>query len=111
MRMDSRSGRPRSSSASGSSPSGTRTAGQPCTVQSREAVIDQLHKEKLSISAASRSRIEIDNRDVDAGFSGIASRMSLTAAQLTEALAGAGSSAQTVRQMIRAALAQGGRAS
>jgi parvulin-like peptidyl-prolyl isomerase len=79
---------------------------QPWRAPSREGVIEQLRTEKLDMAAARRSRIKIEDRDVEAGYSSFARKVNMTPAELTEALTGSDSHAQTVKHMIRGGLAQ-----
>lgn len=79
---------------------------QPLGTPSREAVVNLLRRETLSLREARKAQIEIADDEVDREYARLATRMSLTADQLTMALAGSGSDAETVRQLIRAGLAQ-----
>jgi peptidyl-prolyl cis-trans isomerase SurA len=70
----------------------------------REEVVDQLIDEKLKIREAKRWGIEASDAEVNKTFAGMAGRMRLTAAQLTQNLARSGINAYTLKAKIRADL-------
>jgi peptidyl-prolyl cis-trans isomerase SurA len=70
----------------------------------RQEVIDELIDEKLKIKEGKRWGVEVTDSDVDNAYAGMAGRMRLNAAQLTENLAKSGTNANTLRSRIRADL-------
>lgn len=68
----------------------------------RQQVIDELIDEKLKIKEGKRWGITVSDSDVDSTYASMASRMHVSAAQLTENLAKSGISAYTFKDRIRA---------
>jgi peptidyl-prolyl cis-trans isomerase SurA len=74
------------------------------TTPSRQAVIDDLRREKMDMRDARNFGIKVADAEVDAAYAAMATRRNLTAAELTEDLANADILAETLRQAIRVAL-------
>jgi peptidyl-prolyl cis-trans isomerase SurA len=74
-------------------------------VPSRQQVIDELTKEKLKVREAKKHGLNLSNEEVDLVYENLARRLRNTPERLTQNLAGAGSSADTVKHRIRADLA------
>jgi peptidyl-prolyl cis-trans isomerase SurA len=74
-------------------------------VPSRQQVIDELTKEKLKVREAKKHGLNLSNDEVDLAYESMASRLRNTPERLTQSLARAGSSADTVKHRIRADLA------
>ena len=72
---------------------------------SREEVITELRNEKLRVREAEKFGIEVANSEVDEAYANLASRMRLTAEQLTQQLARSGVDVDTLKRRIRADLA------
>ena len=72
---------------------------------SREGVINELGKEKLRIRAAEKLGLEVANSEVDEVYANLASRMRMTAEQLTQQLARSGVDVDTLKHRIRADIA------
>ena len=70
----------------------------------RQEVIDELIDEKLKLKEGKRWTVEVPDSEVETTFAGMASRMRLTAAQLTENLAKQGVNSNTLKSRIRADL-------
>jgi peptidyl-prolyl cis-trans isomerase SurA len=68
----------------------------------RQEVLDELITEILKVKEAKKWGLEVSDAEVDTAFAGMASRMRLTADQLTQVLAKAGVNAATLRARIRA---------
>ncbi len=71
----------------------------------RQDVLNELIDEKLKVKEAKRWGIDIPDSEVDSTYAGMAGRMRLSAAQLTESLAKSGVAPNTLRTRIRADLA------
>jgi len=76
-------------------------------VPSRQEVLDDLINDKLEVKEAKKFSLEASDGDVDKAFAGMASRMSLTVAQLTEVLAKTGIRPDTMKARIRAQIVWG----
>ena len=63
----------------------------------RQEVLDELINEKLKVREAKKLGLEISNSEVDTAFASMASRMRLTAEQLTEQLAKSGIHVATLK--------------
>jgi peptidyl-prolyl cis-trans isomerase SurA len=74
-------------------------------ILSRQQVIDELTKEKLKVREAKKHGLNLSNDEVDLAYESMARRMRMTPEYLTQSLARAGSSADTVKHRIRADLA------
>jgi peptidyl-prolyl cis-trans isomerase SurA len=74
-------------------------------VPSRQEVIDELIIEKLKVREARKYGLEISNSEVDTAYATMATRMRLTADQLTAQLAKSGLNAATLKARIRADMA------
>jgi peptidyl-prolyl cis-trans isomerase SurA len=72
---------------------------------SREEVITELRNEKLRVREAKKFGLEVANSEVDEVYVNLASRMRLTAEQLTQQLARSGVDVDTLRHRIRADIA------
>ena len=68
----------------------------------RQEVLDELINEKLKVKEAKKFGLEIPSSDVDSAFASMASRMRITAEQLTEQLAKSGVNAATLKARIKA---------
>jgi len=68
----------------------------------RQEVIDQLIDEKLKVKEAKKFGLEISDSEVDTAFGTMASRMRMTADQLTQQLSRGGISPNTLKSRIRA---------
>lgn len=68
----------------------------------RQEVLDQLIDEILKVREGQRWGLVASDAEVDQGYAGMAGRMRLTAAQLTENLAKQGVNAKTLKARIRA---------
>ncbi len=71
----------------------------------RQEVLDQLIDEKLKIREAKRWGMEIPDAEVESSYSLMASRMRMSATQLTQSLAKSGVNASTLKARIKADLA------
>jgi peptidyl-prolyl cis-trans isomerase SurA len=71
-------------------------------VPPRQEVIDELIAEKLKVREAKKFGLELSNAEVDSAFATMASRMRLTADQLTAQLAKSGLNVSTLKARIRA---------
>src|SRR5262245_30761045 len=71
----------------------------------RQEVLDELINEKLKVREARKWGLEVPNSEVDAAYASMASRMKMTAEQLTQTLAKAGVNAFTLKGRIRADIA------
>jgi peptidyl-prolyl cis-trans isomerase SurA len=74
-------------------------------VPTRKEVLNSLINEMLEVNEARRFGIEIPDAEVDKAFAGAARRMGADAQRLTQALTGAGASADTFKRHLRAQLA------
>jgi len=74
-------------------------------VPTRKEVLNSLINEMLEVNEARRFGIEIPDAEVDKSFAGAARRMGADAQRLTQALTGAGASADTFKRHLRAQLA------
>jgi peptidyl-prolyl cis-trans isomerase SurA len=72
---------------------------------SRQEVIEELISEKLKVREAKKFGLEISDTDVDTSYATMATRMRLTADQLTAQLARSGLNAATLKARIRADMA------
>jgi peptidyl-prolyl cis-trans isomerase SurA len=72
---------------------------------SRQEVIEELISEKLKVREAKKFGLEISDTDVDTSYATMATRMRLTADQLTAQLAKSGLNAATLKARIRADMA------
>jgi len=73
---------------------------------SREEVITELRNEKLRVREAEKFGLEVTNSEVDELYANLASRMRLTAEQLTQQLARSGVDVDTLKHRIRADIAR-----
>jgi peptidyl-prolyl cis-trans isomerase SurA len=71
----------------------------------RQEVLDELINEKLKVREARKWGLEVPNSEVDAAYASMASRMKMTADQLTQTLAKSGVNAATLKARIRADIA------
>src|SRR5262249_34032392 len=69
---------------------------------SREEVMTELRNEKLRVREAEKFGLEVANSEVDEIYANLASRMRLTAEQLTQQLARSGVDVDTLKHRIRA---------
>jgi peptidyl-prolyl cis-trans isomerase SurA len=67
----------------------------------RQEVLDELINEKLKVREAKKLGLEISSSEVDTAFASMASRMRLTAEQLTEQLAKSGIHVATLKARIK----------
>src|SRR2546422_2643082 len=74
-------------------------------VPARQEVIDELINEKLKVRGAKKWGLEVSNSGVDPAYATMASRMRVTAEQLTQQLAKSGVNAATLKARIRADIA------
>jgi peptidyl-prolyl cis-trans isomerase SurA len=74
-------------------------------VPTRKEVLNSLINEMLEVNEARRFGIEIPDAEVDKAFAGAARRMGADGQRLTQALTGAGASADTFKRHLRAQLA------
>src|SRR5262249_7676483 len=72
---------------------------------SREEVITELRNEKLRVREAEKFGIEVANSEVDEFYANLASRIRMTAEQLTQQLARSGVDVDALKRRIRADLA------
>jgi peptidyl-prolyl cis-trans isomerase SurA len=72
---------------------------------SRQEVLEELISEKLKVREAKKFGLEISDTDVDTSYATMATRMRLTADQLTAQLAKSGLNAATLKARIRADMA------
>ena len=68
-------------------------------------MLDELINEKLKVREAKKWGLDVPNSDVDAAYGTMASRMRMTAEQLTQQLAKSGVNAATLKARIRADIA------
>src|SRR6266849_5185989 len=68
----------------------------------RQEILDELINEKLKVKEAKKFGLEIPSSEVDTAFASMASRMRITAEQLTEQLAKSGVNAATLKARITA---------
>jgi peptidyl-prolyl cis-trans isomerase SurA len=68
----------------------------------RQEILDELINEKLKVREAKKWGLEISSSEVETAYASMASRMRLTAAQLTEQLAKSGVNAATLKARIKA---------
>jgi peptidyl-prolyl cis-trans isomerase SurA len=71
----------------------------------RQEVLDELIDEKLKVKEAKRWGIDIPDSEVDSRYAAMGSRLRVTADQLTQTLAKAGVSGDTLKARIRADIA------
>jgi peptidyl-prolyl cis-trans isomerase SurA len=71
-------------------------------VPARQEVLDELINEKLKVREAKKLGLEVPSSEVDTAYASMASRMRITAAQLTEQLAKSGVNAATLKARIKA---------
>ena len=71
---------------------------------SREDVITELRNEKLRVREAEKFGLEVADSEVDEVYASLASRMRMTAEQLTQQLARSGVDVDTLKRRIRADL-------
>jgi peptidyl-prolyl cis-trans isomerase SurA len=71
----------------------------------RQEVIDELINERLKVREARKWGLEVPDSEVDTAFASMASRMHLTAEQLTQQLSKSGLNAATLKARIRADIA------
>jgi peptidyl-prolyl cis-trans isomerase SurA len=71
----------------------------------RQEVLDDLINEKLKVREAKKWGLDVPNSEVDSAYASMASRMRLTADQLTQQLAKSGVNAATLKARIRADIA------
>lgn len=69
---------------------------------SRKEVIDELIDEKLKVQVGRRYKMQISDSDIDSSYAQMGKRMNLSADQLTQTLARAGVSPDTLKSRIRA---------
>ena len=72
---------------------------------SRADVIEELREEKRKIHEAGQAGVEILDAEVDAEYARMARRMDIMVAQLTANLAEEGVGPETIKHLLRAALA------
>jgi peptidyl-prolyl cis-trans isomerase SurA len=70
----------------------------------RQEILDELIDEKLKVREAKRWGIEVSDADVEASYTGMATRMRLNSEQLTQSLARSGVNAATLKARIKADL-------
>src|SRR5215472_18566565 len=68
----------------------------------RQEILDELINEKLKVKEAKKFGLEIYSSEVDTAYASMASRMRMTAEQLTEQLAKSGVNAATLKARIKA---------
>ena len=68
----------------------------------RQEILDELINEKLKVKEAKKFGLEISSSEVDTAYASMASRMRMTAEQLTEQLAKSGVNAATLKARIKA---------
>src|SRR5262249_56977035 len=68
----------------------------------RQEVLDELINEKLKVREAKKLGLDIPSSEIDTAYASMASRMRITAAQLTEQLAKGGVNAATLKARIKA---------
>jgi len=68
----------------------------------RQEVLDELINEKLKVREAKKLGLDIPSSEIDTAYASMASRMRITAAQLTEQLAKSGVNAATLKARIKA---------
>jgi len=68
----------------------------------RQETLDELINEKLKVREAKKFGLEIPSSEVDTAYASMASRMRMTAEQLTEQLAKSGVNAATLKARIKA---------
>src|SRR5438128_1596577 len=68
----------------------------------RQEILDELINEKLKVKEAKKFGLEISSSEVDTAYASMASRMRITAEQLTEQLAKSGVNAATLKARIKA---------
>jgi peptidyl-prolyl cis-trans isomerase SurA len=73
-------------------------------VPSKQELLDELINEKLKIREGKKWGLEVANTEVDQAYATMASRMRLTADQMTQTLAKSGISGNTLKSRIRADL-------
>jgi peptidyl-prolyl cis-trans isomerase SurA len=71
-------------------------------IPARQEVLDELINEKLKVREAKKLGLEIPSSEIDTAYASMASRMRITAAQLTEQLAKSGVNAATLKARIKA---------
>jgi peptidyl-prolyl cis-trans isomerase SurA len=74
---------------------------------SRQDALEELIDEKLKLQIAKRYKLEITKAEVDATFANMAARTGGTPEQFTQALAGAGVTAEMVKNRIKADMGWG----
>lgn len=74
---------------------------------SQQEVIDDLINDKLEVKEAKKYTLEASDSDVEKAYSNMASRMNLSAQQLTEVLAKTGIRPETMKSRIRAQIVWG----
>lgn len=72
---------------------------------SRKEALDSLIDEILEITEAKRYGIDVPDSEIDKSYNQIAARMSIDPQKLTQILAAAGASADTLKQRLRAQIA------
>jgi len=72
---------------------------------SRQDVLNALIDEILEVKEAKRFSIDVPNSEVDSSYANVAQRMGIDSNKLTEVLLHAGSSAETLKNRLRAELA------
>src|SRR5262249_19645757 len=70
-------------------------------IPARQEVLDELINEKLKVREAKKLGLEIPSSEIDTAYASMASRMRITAAQLTEQLAKSGVNAATLTAPIK----------
>src|SRR2546422_11724205 len=68
----------------------------------RQEILDELINEKLKVKEAKKFGLEIPSSEVDTAYASMASRMRITAEQLTEQLAKSGVNTATLKVRIKA---------
>jgi peptidyl-prolyl cis-trans isomerase SurA len=71
----------------------------------RQEVLDELINERLKVREAKKWGLDVSNSEVDNAYASMASRMRLTADQLTQQLAKSGVNAATLKARIKADIA------
>ena len=71
---------------------------------SRKEALDSLIDEILEVNEAKRFSIEVPDSEIDANYAGVATRMGIDAAKLTQLLVAGGASDDTLKRRLRAQL-------
>jgi peptidyl-prolyl cis-trans isomerase SurA len=71
---------------------------------SRKEALDSLIDEILEVNEAKRFNIEVPDSEIEANYAGVATRMGIDAAKLTQLLVAGGASGDTLKRRLRAQL-------